>query len=140
MPRIDRLITPPGWIASAKMYSLVAQGGALYVINTGKATNPTNLYHPMEKYRWMAEKMQEKYDEEIAKVQAQIDSGELEKLVDGKKSRRFSLGEIEEISVEEGTFKGTYISLKAGGEKYTLVFPKERKSEVEEFVKTTYGR
>lgn len=139
MPRIDRLITPPGWISGAKMYSLVVQGGALYLINTGWATNPTNLYHPMEKYRRMAEMMQEKYNEEVVKVEARIDD-ELESLVDGKKSRRFSLGEIEEIGVEEGTFKGHYILLNAGGKKYTLIFPKERKEEMKEFVKAVGGK
>lgn len=136
MPRIDRLITPPGWIASAKMYSMIISGGALYLVNTGKAANPTNLYNPMEKYRRLAEIMQQKYDEEIAKAEARIDAGELESLIDGKNSRRFSLGEVEELSVEDSVFKGNYILLKASGKKYVLIFAKERKKEMEDFIKS----
>ncbi len=137
MPALHYLITPPGLIARARMYSLVSDADRLYILNTGLATNPTNLFlDNAPRHQVLAKVMQSKFDEEIFSAQKQIDAGDMATALAKKQSKQFPISEVFDMHIEDSAWKGHNLYVTAGGKKYRFVFHPSRQEEIQSFIAT----
>ncbi len=134
MLRINRLIRPTGLIRHAAMYSLLWNKGVLFVIRTGKATNPNMLYDGGPFYKETAEHLQVLHEKKIAETEARINTEDIQTLVKGKGCFQISANELAVFKNEESLVKGGWIQLEWNGGKMKLFFPRAYKKEAEAFV------
>lgn len=120
MIRIDKLLTPRGLLASAKMYSLILKDKNLYLINTGPGVQ-VDMYvrDPAEllgKNFVVNRGLKKTEDGERA-----IDSGDFDHLVTQKGNHKIALGEITEVYWDEnGRFSKLVLYTAKGKFKFAL--------------------
>lgn len=129
------MITPRGWIVSAKMYSLVVENGFLYILHTGRAADPTGLFLPSYSRWGIAPKIiQAKYDQRVLPNQKTIESGGPDVFLTGNKGCvKFLLSQVSEVKVEDSTWKGCSLYFLVNGKKYRFIFDRPRMDEVTNF-------
>jgi len=129
------MIQPRGWIAVAKMFSLVIENGSLYILYTGRAADPTGLFLKTPSRWGVAPKLfQNKYNQEIFPNQKHIESVGAEAFLhSSKKSSKLPLSSIKEVEVRDSVWGGCSFRFEANGKKYTFIFDRPRMEEVSTF-------
>lgn len=120
MIRIDKLLTPRGLIASAKMYSLILKDQNLYLINTGPGVQ-VDMY-----VRDVAESLGKNFIvnrglKKVEEGEKLIDAGDLDNLATRNGNHKIAVNEIKEIDWDgNGQFSKLVLHTAKGKFKFAL--------------------
>jgi hypothetical protein len=112
--RLDYAVKPSGLIASARTYSLILRDRYVYVLNVGPAGNAVRTTDPLS--RWAVNKVYERIDKKVDEGMQRLDNESLDNLVMEKDSYKYTLADIEEVSLKSGG-PGFVLRFKAMGKK-----------------------